>query len=313
MCATCGCSTDVEQAHGASEHPDSDHSEIEGSHPNPHELEHAHHHSHELGHAHNHSHELEHSHHHPHHEHLHADHHLHGDHAPEVRHLSVQLPPRMLTLERELLEKNSRLAERNRGWFEGKEILTLNFTSSPGSGKTTLLERTIRALGDSVIISVIEGDQETVRDAERIRATGCRVIQINTGTGCHLDAQMVADSLRELNPPINSILMIENVGNLVCPALFDLGEHAKVVIMSVTEGEDKPLKYLHMFRASKLMLLNKVDLLPHLDFEVDRCLDYARQVNPRLEILQVSATRGDGMQAWFSWLRQQLPKTGPAS
>jgi hydrogenase nickel incorporation protein HypB len=219
----------------------------------------------------------------------------------------------MIALEQELLGKNNQLAERNRGWFEGREILALNLTSSPGAGKTTLLERTICALGDAVPVSVIEGDQETARDAERIRATGCRVIQINTGTGCHLDAQMIAQAVRSLDPPMNSLLMIENVGNLVCPALFDLGERSKVVIMSVTEGEDKPLKYPHMFRASRLMLLSKVDLLPHLDFDVERCFRYARQINPKLEFLKVSATRGDGMDAWCGWLQQQLPKRARAS
>lgn len=153
-------------------------------------------------------------------------------------------------------------------------------------------------------ISVIEGDQETTRDAERIRATGARVVQINTGSGCHLDADMLSRGLTQLDPPSRSLVFIENVGNLVCPSLFDLGERAKVVILSVTEGEDKPLKYPHMFRAAELMLLNKIDLLPHLRFDVDRCLADARRVNPGIEILQVSATRGDGMSGWYEWLRR---------
>jgi hydrogenase nickel incorporation protein HypB len=159
---------------------------------------------------------------------------------------------------------------------------------------------------------VIEGDQETALDAQRIRATGCRVIQINTGTGCHLDAAMLASGLRALNPPISSLVLIENVGNLVCPALFDLGERAKIVIMSVTEGEDKPLKYPHMFRASQLMILNKVDLLPYVQFDLDRCIHNARQVNPKIQILQVSASRGDGLAAWYQWLREQMPERVPA-
>ena len=208
-----------------------------------------------------------------------------------------------IELERQILARNDRLAERNRGWFAGRNILALNLVSSPGSGKTTLLERTIRGLGGDMTISVIEGDQQTSHDAERIQATGCRVVQINTGTACHLDAAMLARGLEQLQPPLDSIVMIENVGNLVCPALFDLGERAKVVIMSVTEGDDKPIKYPHMFRASSLMILNKIDLLPYVQFDVERCLAYARQVNPSLQILQLSATRGDGMEDWHRWLK----------
>ena len=163
---------------------------------------------------------------------------------------------------------------------EQRDILALNLVSSPGSGKTTLLERTIRDLGKQTPFLVIEGDQETTNDAERIRATGCKVVQVNTGTGCHLEANMVARGIGELQPPKNSAVMIENVGNLVCPALFDLGEKSKVVILSVTEGDDKPLKYPHMFRASDIMILNKIDLLPYVQFDMDKCVQYARQVNP---------------------------------
>jgi len=209
------------------------------------------------------------------------------------------------------LAKNNLLAERNRGWFAGRGVLALNLMSSPGAGKTTLLERTIRELGRELPIAVIEGDQATQRDAERIRAAGCRVVQITTGTGCHLDAAMIAQGLDALAPSPGAVVMIENVGNLVCPALFDLGEHAKVVIASVTEGEDKPLKYPHMFRAAQLMLLNKVDLLPHLTFDVDRCLAYARQVNPALRIIEMSAARGDGLAAWYDWLRNQVTAALP--
>jgi hydrogenase nickel incorporation protein HypB len=210
-----------------------------------------------------------------------------------------------IALEQDILAKNQLLAEHNRGWLASRHITALNLVSSPGAGKTTLLERTIRdlqALHSTQSIQVIEGDQATLNDAERIRATGCRVVQINTGTGCHLDAGMVSRALTQLDPPSHAWLMIENVGNLVCPALFDLGEQAKVVILSVTEGEDKPLKYPHMFRASRLMLLNKIDLLPHLRFDVERCMAYARQVNPSIEVLQVSAETGAGMKAWYAWL-----------
>ena len=205
-----------------------------------------------------------------------------------------------------MLAKNDRLAERNRGWLEGRGILALNLMSAPGAGKTTLLERTIRALGDALPVSVIEGDQATMLDAERIAATGCRTVQVNTGAGCHLDAEMIGGALKALSPPQGSLVMIENVGNLVCPALFDLGERQKVVILSVTEGEDKPIKYPHMFRAAGLMILNKIDLLPHLDFDVRRCLAYARTVNPGIECLQLSATTGAGLDPWLDWLRRQL-------
>jgi hydrogenase nickel incorporation protein HypB len=209
-------------------------------------------------------------------------------------------------LEADVLAKNNRLAERNRGWFAGRNILALNLMSAPGAGKTTLLERTINDLRTELALSVIEGDQETINDAERIRATGCSVVQINTGTGCHLDAVMLAKGLQELAPPMNSIVMIENVGNLVCPALFDLGENAKVVITSVTEGDDKPVKYPHMFRQSTVMILNKVDLLPYVPFSMARCLDFVRQVNPRLRMIPVSALRGDGLDEWYDWIRREM-------
>jgi hydrogenase nickel incorporation protein HypB len=206
-------------------------------------------------------------------------------------------------LERHLLAKNDKLAARNRGWFSGRGILALNLVSSPGAGKTSLLERLLGDLRGEIPMSVIEGDQETLNDAERIRAVGCDVVQINTGTGCHLDAEMLARGLDRLNPALGSVLLIENVGNLVCPALFDLGEHCKVVIASVTEGDDKPLKYPHMFRASELLVLNKIDLLPHVRFDVEKFEDAARSVNPELQILSVSATRGDGLGAVYDWLR----------
>lgn len=218
--------------------------------------------------------------------------------------------PSVVVLERHLLAKNDKLAERNRGWFSGRGILALNLVSSPGAGKTSLLERLLGDLRGEIPLSVIEGDQETLNDAERIRATGCDVVQINTGTGCHLDAEMLARGLDRLNPALNSVVLIENVGNLVCPALFDLGEHCKVVVASVTEGDDKPLKYPHMFRASELVVLNKVDLLPHVRFDVEKFENAARRVNPDLQILSVSATRGDGLGAVYEWLRERRRQLG---
>jgi hydrogenase nickel incorporation protein HypB len=250
--------------------------------------------------------ELIHDHHqHSHHNHDHPHghgHHHHDDHA----HSHAEMKGTTLSLEADLLAKNNRLAERNRGWFEGRNILSLNLVSSPGSGKTTLLVRTITDLKGVLPINVIEGDQETIHDAQRIRATGCKVVQINTGSGCHLEADMLARGLKDLNPPLNSIVMIENVGNLVCPALFDLGEKCKVVILSVTEGEDKPIKYPHMFRAAEVMLLNKIDLLPHLNFKVEDCINYAKMVNPAIEIFQLSAVTGEGLELWYNWLKQQV-------
>jgi hydrogenase nickel incorporation protein HypB len=209
-------------------------------------------------------------------------------------------------LEQNLLAKNDQLAAKNRAWFQEQEILGLNLVSSPGSGKTTLLTRTIRDLQQQIPISVIEGDQATSNDAQRIRETGCNVVQINTGTGCHLEAAMIQKGLDELAPTPRSMVMIENVGNLVCPALFDLGEQAKVVILSVTEGEDKPMKYPHMFRASQVMILNKIDLLPYVEFDRDRCVEYALKVNPNLAIFQVSATTGEGLEDWYDWLKNTM-------
>jgi hydrogenase nickel incorporation protein HypB len=227
--------------------------------------------------------------------------------------LHARLHGTTVALEQEILGKNQQLADRNRAWLADAGIVALNLMSSPGSGKTTLLERTIRDLQGELPISVVEGDQATANDAERILATGCRVIQINTGTGCHLEADMLEHSLRELQPPAGSLVMIENVGNLVCPALFDLGERAKVVILSVTEGEDKPAKYPHMFRAADIMLLTKIDLLPYLKFDVARCIEYARSVNPDIRVFQVSSQSGEGMAAWYDWLRSQLPVHAPGS
>lgn len=256
--------------------------------------------------AENHDHSHDHSHEHPHsHDHEHDQSHNHN-HAHSPAHTHAGMHGTTISLEAKILAKNDLLAERNRGWFAGRNILALNLVSSPGSGKTTILERTISDLKDSLPINVVEGDQETINDAERIKSTGCRVVQINTGTGCHLEADMLARGIKELQPPMDSVVMIENVGNLVCPALFDLGEKCKVAILSVTEGEDKPLKYPHMFRAAEVMILNKIDLLPYLDFKVDDGINYAKRVNPDIKIFQLSATTGEGMDGWYEWLQEQL-------
>jgi hydrogenase nickel incorporation protein HypB len=211
-----------------------------------------------------------------------------------------------ITLEQKVLAKNDLIAEHNRQWLAERAILALNVTSSPGAGKTTLIERTIRKLGSNHSVAVIEGDQETLLDAERIRATGARAVQVNTGAGCHLDADMVHRALHALNPAPQSLLFIENVGNLVCPALFDLGEHSKVVVISVTEGQDKPLKYPHMFAAAGLVLVNKIDLVPYVTFDLETCFGFARSVNPGVEILPISATSGDGLEAWYDWIRTKI-------
>ena len=210
-----------------------------------------------------------------------------------------------LRLEQEILGRNDDIARHNRDWLAGRGVLALNLVSSPGAGKTSLLERTLRDMSQEFPIAVIEGDQETDRDARRIQQAGGRAIQINTGTACHLDASMIALALPRLAPEPGSVVLIENVGNLVCPALFDLGEFAKVLVMSVTEGDDKPLKYPHMFRASGLLLLNKIDLLPYVTFDVARFLDNVRQVHAGIEVLHVSAARGDGMVEWYQWLRDR--------
>jgi hydrogenase nickel incorporation protein HypB len=240
------------------------------------------------------------------HDHFHAHSHGHGhDHDHVHSHVPLPATDRTIAVEQAILAKNQLAAERNRGWMAGREVVAVNLMSAPGAGKTSILERTIRDLRDAMPICVLEGDQATVNDAERIRAAGAAVVQINTGTGCHLEADMVARGIRQLDPPRGAMVLIENVGNLVCPALFDLGERAKVVILSVTEGEDKPIKYPHIFRACDMMLVNKIDLLPHLRFDLDRCIAYAREVHPQMEVLQLSAESGEGMEAWYEWLRRQ--------
>jgi len=253
-------------------------------------------------HHHENSHDHE-QHDHEHHDHSHKAHEHHYGHGPAHAHAPGMSQARMVQIEQDILGKNNEYANANRSVFSEKGILALNLVSSPGSGKTTLLTRTLQDLKDEMALSVIEGDQETSQDADRIRATGVPAIQINTGKGCHLDAHQVGHAFEHLAPAEASVLMIENVGNLVCPAAFDLGEAHKVAILSVTEGEDKPIKYPDMFYAADLLLLNKIDLLPYLNFDVDKCIEYAQRVNPRIQILQVSASSGEGMSDWYQWIR----------
>jgi hydrogenase nickel incorporation protein HypB len=236
-----------------------------------------------------------HPHHHDH-DHSHSHGPLGGAHAPGLS------QARIIEIEENILAQNDRTAAHNRAHFAEAGVLALNLVSSPGSGKTTLLARTATDLGAKMPLAVIEGDQQTSNDAERIRETGVRAVQINTGKGCHLDADMVHQALHGLELEQGATLFIENVGNLVCPAGFDLGEAAKVVILSVTEGEDKPIKYPDMFAASRLMVINKADLLPYVPFDVDKCVDYARRVNPQIGVLTLSALTGEGLEAWYGWI-----------
>ncbi len=331
MCTNCGCGAGETKIEGEHEHtvvhPDGTVSTYRHSHgPAADGHEHvppAHHHSHGPTHDHEHVHADGTRHAHPH-DHVHgADHdhpheavgYAHGhaggsrhapahEHGPAHSHAPGLTPAQMVKIERDILGANNEIAARNRRRFEDAGIFALNLVSSPGAGKTTLLVETIRALGDELPLAVIEGDQQTSFDADRIRATGARAIQVNTGKGCHLDAAMIERALGRLAPPDDAVLFIENVGNLVCPSAFDLGEAHKVVVLSVTEGEDKPLKYPDMFAASRLLLLNKIDLLPYVGFDVARAIDYAQRVNPRIEVLQVSATTGAGFDAWLDWIRR---------
>jgi len=225
---------------------------------------------------------------------------------PEPKALPVDAAQkRLVQLEQDILSKNNSYAEINRSYLAQHGIFALNLVSSPGSGKTALLVETIGGLRGRVPLTVIEGDQQTSCDADRIRAAGARAIQINTGKGCHLDADMVGRAVQQLQPEADSLLLIENVGNLVCPASFDLGEAHKVVILSVTEGEDKPLKYPDMFHAASLMVLNKIDLLPYLDFDIERCIEYAWRINPQIQVMRLSAKTGEGMQQWIDWLERR--------
>jgi hydrogenase nickel incorporation protein HypB len=341
MCMTCGCGTGDVHVEGAGHahthsHPDgSTHSHAhdpgQGAHDHVHEGVHEHSHTHADGtvHSHAHAHPHEHSHApatgemhthadgtthahahalydpaHAHHDpaHTHGAEALHYGRGPAGNSVPGMTQSRLVQIERDILSKNDGIAQRNRATLAQRGIFALNLVSSPGSGKTTLLVRTIERLAGRLPVAVIEGDQQTSVDAERIRATGAPALQINTGKGCHLDAAMVETALQRLALAEDSVLMVENVGNLVCPAAFDLGEAHKVVVLSVTEGEDKPLKYPDMFHAASLLLLNKVDLLPYLSFDVERCIEYSRRINPSIEILQVSATSGAGLDAWLAWI-----------
>ncbi len=282
MCTICGC--------GQGE------TKIEGD-AHTHEHPHSHEHTHADGTTHSHAHP---------HDHDHTHEHAHGLHyglGPAHAHAPGLSQARMVQIEQDILGQNSRYANANRQRFAEQGQFAINLVSSPGSGKTTLLVETIRRLGTSVPLVVIEGDQQTSCDADRIRATGAQALQVNTGKGCHLDAHMIGHALEKLTLADDSLVLIENVGNLVCPAAFDLGEAHKVVILSVTEGEDKPLKYPDMFHAADLMILNKIDLLPHLNFDVPKCIEYARRVNPKLEVMLLSATHGEGMDTWLTWLK----------
>ncbi|CAN5210046.1 hydrogenase nickel incorporation protein HypB [soil metagenome] len=273
MCATCGCSDDrtgrvttIAEPHGADGVPAHEHGPGHGP-----------------GHGH--------------------------DHTPGPDHVHpVPVPPapvsRLQRLEIDILAKNDRLADANRERLRERGVVALNLMSSPGSGKTTLLVRTLHELAGELPVAVVEGDQETQLDAERIHATGAPVVQVNTGAGCHLDAQMISEAIDRLDPASGSLLFVENVGNLVCPAAFDLGESAKVVVIAVTEGDDKPSKYPQMFACADLLIVNKIDLLPYVDFDVDACVARAREVNPGLEVLTLSATTGAGLEEWCAWLRR---------
>ena len=292
MCTTCGCGAGEVRIEGQAADHDHEHGHAH-DHVHADGTTHSHEHGHDHGHEHNHAHPHEHDH-----AHEHSEVAQHS-HAPGVSN------KRMVQIEQDILAKNNAYANENRQQLAERGIFALNLVSSPGSGKTTLLCKTITLLGAQPL-AVIEGDQQTSQDAQRIRATGAPAIQINTGKGCHLDAHMVGHAMGQLRLQDGSLLMIENVGNLVCPAAFDLGEAHKVVILSVTEGEDKPIKYPDMFRAASLMLLNKIDLLPYLDFDVAAAIAFARQVNPQIRVIQVSATSGAGMDEWLDFLRAGL-------
>ncbi len=228
----------------------------------------------------------------------HDHHHEDGHHNHDHKHTHSH----QIDLETDILNQNNLLAERNRCYFEAKNIFTINMMSSPGSGKTTLLERTIKDIKDKVQLYIIEGDQQTMNDAERIGKAGAPVIQVNTGNGCHLDADMINKAVKKLNIEDNSLVFIENVGNLVCPSLFDLGEDKRVIIMSVTEGEDKPIKYPTMFENADICIINKIDLLPYLNYDLEAAKNYALRVNHHLEFIEVSATTGEGMEKWYEAL-----------
>ncbi len=275
MCDTCGCGSGTNPVRISRPGEPEQHHDDE--HPNGHHHDHDHPHSHD----HDHPHEKDHSH----------------DSSRQ----------RLIRVEEDILGKNNLLASRNSGYFEAKSVVALNLMSSPGSGKTTLLEKSIVALEGKRPVAVIEGDQQTMNDAERIHQTGAPVVQVNTGNGCHLDADMIRQALDQLQLQENSLLFIENVGNLVCPSLFELGEKNRIVIISVTEGEDKPLKYPTMFEHAHTCIINKTDLLPYVDFDMELVKKHILSVNPHLHIMELSAKTGEGMEQWISWLLDQKP------
>jgi hydrogenase nickel incorporation protein HypB len=281
MCETCGCGNP--DGYTIHDH----HHKHDPHHDHPHDHDHDHSHTHDHGHNHDHSHNHGHDH-----AHSHDHDHPHGE-------------KKIISLNTDILSENNLLAQRNRGYFEGRNVLAVNMVSSPGSGKTTILEKTIVALLPTRKIFVIEGDQQTTRDADRIEKSGAPAIQINTGSGCHLDAKMIQQALQKMEVGTHSILFIENVGNLVCPAMFDLGEQKRVVVISVTEGDDKPLKYPYMFQSSDLCIINKTDLLPYVDFNLETAMNYARQLKPGLQFILMSAKTGEGMTQWHDWLINQ--------
>jgi hydrogenase nickel incorporation protein HypB len=287
MCTICGCGTSVIAKHANSEQHGGTHGRT--------------HHDHDHDHDHNHPHPHKHDDHH----HEHADGPIDFGKGRAGMHVAGMSQERTISVERDILSKNDAFAATNRTRLQNAGVFALNLVSSPGSGKTSLLVRTITDLKEKWPIAVIEGDQQTSRDADRIRATGAPAVQINTGKGCHLDAHMVGHALDHLSLRSGSLLFVENVGNLVCPAAFDLGEAHKVVVLSVTEGDDKPLKYPDMFAAADLLLLNKSDLLPHLDFDVSACLAAAQRANPRIRSLTVSARTGEGLAAFYSWIEER--------
>lgn len=273
MCGTCGCGSGE---NGVSiQNPKEIKTHVHEHHDHDAEHGHSHEHTHD-GHSHTHSH----------------------DHAQDHHHKTI------IEVEQDILHHNDVMAARNRGYFDAKNIFALNLVSSPGSGKTSLLERTLKDLKAEIPFFVIEGDQQTLNDANRIAAIDIPVIQINTGKGCHLESDMIYDAVKKLDISDNSVLMIENVGNLVCPSMFDLGESKRVVIISTTEGEDKPIKYPDMFHTSDLCIINKIDLLPYLNIDMEKLKQYALKVNPKLQFIELAATTGEGMEAWYQWLRQ---------
>ena len=302
MCDTCGCGHSNEvtiRKPGETEH----------NHELVHTHEHEHNgekHTHDHTHFHSHGHEHEHNHNHGDHTHDHDHHHYSEEHTHDHNHPDHHHSHgKEIEVGQDILSKNNLLAERNRGYFEARNILALNLVSSPGSGKTSLLEKTIKDLGKEIKFYVIEGDQQTMNDANRIDAAGAPVVQVNTGNGCHLDSDMINKAVKELDIEDNSVLVIENVGNLVCPSLFDLGEAVRVVIISTTEGDDKPIKYPTMFQSSDICIINKTDLLPYVDFDMKKAKEYAMQVNHHLQFFELSVKTGEGMNKWYEWLKEQ--------